>query len=110
MAAKNVLLGSKKKMEDGGLSDKVTGAYKRWYERLGQAVRQAMPSDVPYSVIHSESLVGLFSCVFVKHTERASLKDANITTIKRGMGGMYGNKVWDRSTMVVDSMADVLNE
>ena len=99
MAAKNVLLGSKKKMEDGGLSDKVTGAYKRWHERLGQAVRQAMRADVPYSVIHSESLVGLFSCVFVKHTERVSLKDVSITTIKRGMGGMYGNKVWDHSML-----------
>lgn len=93
MAAKNVLLGSKKKPEDGGLSEKVTGAYKRWYDRLLVAVRMAMPPEVPYSVIHTESLVGLFSCIFVKNTERSSLNDIAITTIKRGMGGRYGNKV-----------------
>lgn len=93
MVAKNVILGRKKLPEDGGLSDKVTGAYKRWYERLVHAVRMAMPPDVPYSVVHTESLVGLFSCIFVKNTERISLKDVAIATIKRGMGGRYGNKV-----------------
>ncbi|KAF8890414.1 hypothetical protein BD779DRAFT_1643882 [Infundibulicybe gibba] len=92
MTAKNVLLGSKKKAEDGGLSEKVTGAYKRWYDCLLLAVRLAMPPDCPYSVIHTESLVGLFSCIFVKNTERVSLKDLSVTTIKRGMGGRYGNK------------------
>lgn len=92
MAAKNVLLGSKKGQE-GVLSDKVTGAYKRWYDRLTSVMRQAMPPDVLYTVVHTESLVGLFTCVFVKHTERMSLRDIAITTVKRGMGGRYGNKV-----------------
>ena len=92
MAAKNMLLGSKKGQE-GVLSDKVTRAYKRWYDRLTAVMRQAMPPGVLYSVVHTESLVGLFSCVFVKHTERMSLRDIAITTIKRGMGGRYGNKV-----------------
>jgi hypothetical protein len=93
MAAKNVLLGGKKKGEDGGLSEKVTGAYKRWYDRLIIAVKTAMPKDTPYSVVHTESLVGLFSCIFVKSSERATFDDGAITTIKRGMGGRYGNKV-----------------
>lgn len=94
MAAKNVLLGSKKKGEnDGGLSEKVTSAYKRWYDRLVLAVRVAMGPEVPYTVVHTESLVGLFTCVFVKNSERHALKDLAITTIKRGMGGRYGNKV-----------------
>ena len=52
-----------------------------------------MPSDCPYSVIHTENLVGLFTCVFVKNAEKATLRDISITTIKRGMGGRYGNKV-----------------
>lgn len=93
MVAKNVILGGKKKAEDGGLSDKVTGAYKRWYDRLIMAVKAAMPKDVPYSVVQTESLVGLFSCIFVKNTERGRFDDVAITTIKRGMGGRYGNKV-----------------
>jgi hypothetical protein len=91
MTAKNVLLGKKK--DDGGLSEKVTGAYKRWHDRLLLAVRLAMPPDAPYSVVHTESLVGMFSCIFVKNTERLALQDVAVTTIKRGMGGRYGNKV-----------------
>ena len=93
MVAKNVLLGGKKKGDDGGLSDKVTGAYKRWYDRLIIAVKTAMPKNTPYSVVNTESLVGLFSCIFVKSSERATFDDGAITTIKRGMGGRYGNKV-----------------
>ena len=93
MVAKNVILGGKKKAEDGGLSDKVTGAYKRWYDRLIIEVRTAMPKDVPYCVVHTESLVGLFTCIFVKNSKRGMFDDVSITTIKRGMGGRYGNKV-----------------
>lgn len=94
MAAKTVLLGAKNKNADGSISQRVSTAYKKWFDRLVQAVRLAMPADTPYTVIHTESLVGLFSCIFVKNTEKISLKQTAITTIKRGMGGRYGNKVW----------------
>lgn len=94
MTAKTVLLGGKKKgHDDGKISEKVTPSYKRWHDRLVQAVRLAMPPNSPYTVIETENLVGLFSCMFIKSTERTSLKDVAITTIKRGMGGRYGNKV-----------------
>ncbi|KAL0065255.1 hypothetical protein AAF712_007766 [Marasmius tenuissimus] len=85
-----------------GLSDKVTGAYKRWYDALVLAVRLAMPPECPYSVIHTESLIGLFSCIFVKHSERGALKDLAITTVKRGMGGRYGNKGGIISRFVIE--------
>ena len=93
MAAKTVLLGSKTKTADGGISQKVTTSYKKWYDRLILAVRLAMPATTPYTVVHTENLVGLFSCIFIKSAERNSLKHVSITTIKRGMGGRYGNKV-----------------
>ncbi|KAJ7062834.1 Endonuclease/exonuclease/phosphatase, partial [Mycena amicta] len=100
MVAKNVLLGRKDKQDASiaqitglsGLSEKVTTAYRKWYEHLLIAVRLAMPAQVPYTVIHTESLVGLFTCVFVKNSERMSIKDNVITSMKRGMGGRYGNK------------------
>ncbi|KAL0579574.1 hypothetical protein V5O48_002412 [Marasmius crinis-equi] len=85
-----------------GLSEKVTGAYKRWYDALVLAVRLAMPPECPYSVIHTESLVGLFSCIFVRHSERGALKDLAITTVKRGMGGRYGNKGGIISRFVIE--------
>lgn len=93
MAAKTVLYGAKKKSDDGTISQKVTTSYKKWYDRLVLAVRMAMPPDTPYTVVHTENLVGLFTCIFVKNTERVALKQVAITTIKRGMGGRYGNKV-----------------
>lgn len=93
MAAKTVLLGQKTKTSDGGISQKVTTSYKKWYDRLILAVRLAMPAHTPYTIVHTENLVGLFSCIFVKSSERASLTNISITTVKRGMGGRYGNKV-----------------
>ncbi|TFK64185.1 DNase I-like protein [Pluteus cervinus] len=103
MAAKNVLLASsKKKGEDNALSDKVTSAYKKWHDRLVSAVRQNMPQDVSYTVMHTESLVGLFSCVFVKNSAKHAMKDGAITTIKRGMGGRYGNKGGIIVRLVID--------
>ena len=103
MAAKNMLLGgaTKKKHHDEvvtgvacsstGLSEKVTGAYRRWYDLLVREVRAAIPK-VSYTVVYAESLVGLFSCIFIKTSERFALRDVAVATIKRGMGGRYGNK------------------
>ncbi|KAI0368466.1 DNase I-like protein [Pilatotrama ljubarskyi] len=102
MAAKTVLLGGKNKTTDGTISQKVTTSYKKWYDRLVLAVRCAMPADSPYTVIHTENLVGLFTCVFVKNTEKMRLKHVALTTVKRGMGGRYGNKGGIISRFVVD--------
>lgn len=93
MAAKTVLLGGKNRNPEGALSQRVTTSYKKWYDKLVLSVRLAMPADCPYSVIHTENLVGLFSCIFVKDTLRLSLSHVALTTVKRGMGGRYGNKV-----------------
>ncbi|KAF8681189.1 phosphatidylinositol dephosphorylation [Rhizoctonia solani] len=91
LTAKTVLLGSQKSKTEK-ISEKVSRSYKLWYDRLVLAVRLAMPPDDPYTVIHSENLVGLFTCIFVRNSERISLTDTAITTIKRGMKGRYGNK------------------
>lgn len=91
-AAKSVLLGSKTKTNDGLISQKVSSAYRKWNEQLILSVRLAMPPDVPYTVVHSESLVGLYTCIFVKNSERISMKEPYVNTIKRGMGGNFGNK------------------
>lgn len=93
MAAKTVLLGSKHKTLDGSISQKVTTSYRRWYDHLVLAVQLAMPANVPYTVVHTDSLVGLFSCVFVKNSECPSLRHVAISSVKCGMGGRYGNKV-----------------
>ncbi|WVR07433.1 hypothetical protein IAU60_004474 [Kwoniella sp. DSM 27419] len=91
ITAKTLLFGGKNKDSTSG-SDKITHAYRQWLDKLTQAVRLASSPDCPYVKIHSESLVGLFSCIFVKSSEKDSLRDLNITTVKRGLGNIYGNK------------------
>lgn len=99
MAAKSVILGGGKKKSEDGLSEKVTRAYKRWYDRLVLSVKAALPTET-YCVVHTESLVGLFSCIFVKDSQRKFFDDVAITTVKRGMGGRYGNKVCENLVYV----------
>ena len=92
VTAKSVFLGNKTKAHDGSMSQKVSTSYKKWYDHLVLSVRLAH-HGTPYHVIHSENLVGLFTCIFVKVSERASIKDAHLNVIKRGMRGNFGNKV-----------------
>lgn len=102
MAAKSAILGGKLGSDDSKLSEKVSGAYKRWYDRLVSAVRLAMPPDTPYTVVDTANLVGLFSCIFIKSTERVALKDTAVSVIKRGMGGRFGNKVSESARSYVN--------
>lgn len=52
-----------------------------------------MPADEPYHLLHTASMVGLFSCVFIKRSERNRVRALNAAEVKRGMGGLHGNKV-----------------
>ncbi|KDQ07757.1 hypothetical protein BOTBODRAFT_119643 [Botryobasidium botryosum FD-172 SS1] len=102
LTAKTVFLGKHKRGADGPLSDKVSRQYRLWHDRLVLAVRLAMPADSPYSVIHTENLVGLFTCIFVRNTMRSSMRDVSITKVKTGMGGRYGNKGAIVARFVID--------
>ncbi|TKY89630.1 hypothetical protein EX895_001415 [Sporisorium graminicola] len=91
LTAKSLLLGGgKKKAND--LGDRVSRQYRAWYDKLIQIVRYAMPATCGYLLVQSESLVGLFTCVFVKQTEFKNVRELAISTAKTGMGGRYGNK------------------
>ena len=91
---KSVLLNAASQRKQDALSERVTGNYKRWHDKLVQVVRTAYgPLGIEYEVVHVESLVGLFSCVFVKKTDRFRVTDVMVMSIKRGLGGRYGNKV-----------------
>lgn len=52
-----------------------------------------MPSSEPYHLVHTASMVGLFSCVFIKASQRNRIRNLSAAEIKRGMGGLHGNKV-----------------
>lgn len=54
-----------------------------------------MPANESYAVLHTASMVGLFSCIFVKTSSRPRISSVHSVEIKRGMGGLHGNKVRD---------------
>lgn len=61
-----------------------------------------MPANVPYSLVHAEVLVGLFTCVFVKDSEKSNLRDLDICQVKTGLSGRFGNKGSIVARMVID--------
>ena len=52
-----------------------------------------MPRDELYHLLHTSSLVGLFTCIFVRASLRERIRNINGGEVKRGMGGLHGNKV-----------------
>lgn len=52
-----------------------------------------MSADQSYALLHTASMVGLFSCIFVKTSLRNRIKQVHASEVKRGMGGLHGNKV-----------------
>ncbi len=52
-----------------------------------------MPTNQSYALLHTTSMVGLFSCIFVKASSRSRISAVRAAEIKRGMGGLHGNKV-----------------
>lgn len=63
-----------------------------------------MPSNEPYYILHTASMVGLFSCVFVKASQHNRIRRLDSAEVKRGMGGLHGNKV---STQLQDFIAGI---
>ncbi|KAG8835086.1 hypothetical protein FRC18_001059 [Serendipita sp. 400] len=97
LTAKTVLLGTGKKRADGTISEKVSRHYKLWHDRLVIEVQAAFPSE-SYIVQHTENMVGLFTCIFVRRSiafpspNVKAIGDQAITTVKCGLNRMYGNK------------------
>lgn len=67
--------------------------YRDWRDHLVRSIEDYMPTKESYALLHTASLVGLFSCVFVKTSQRTSISNVQAAEIKRGMGGLHGNKV-----------------
>lgn len=112
-----MLLGKKK--GDAKFSDGISSSYRLWHDKLVQAVRLNMPPECPYTVVHVGDMIGvslerssfsladrtslqLFSCIFVKTSESASLRDVAKISVKTGMGGRHGNKGGIISRFVID--------
>ena len=69
--------------------------YRVWQEKLVSALRIATSSDgEQYVLLHSATLVGLFTCIFVRQGEKINVRKLSATEVKTGLGGLHGNKVF----------------
>ncbi|KAI1438840.1 Endonuclease/exonuclease/phosphatase [Xylaria sp. CBS 124048] len=66
--------------------------YRDWRDFLVRSLDDFMPADHLYHLLHTATLVGLFTCIFVKSSLRDRIRNLNSTDVKRGMGGLHGNK------------------
>lgn len=92
-------MGSKKK--ENGEKEHMSRQYRVWIDHLTRTLHECMPLDESYVLLHTSNMVGLFTCVFVKHKERHNIKNISASEIKRGMGGLHGNKVCDTRVLNV---------
>lgn len=66
--------------------------YRDWRDFLLKSLDDYMPREDLYHLLHTATLVGLFTCIFVKASVRGRIKNLSSAEVKRGMGGLHGNK------------------
>lgn len=82
----------KKKKDEGSDQERMAHQYRDWRDFLTKTLDDYMPTDDLYHLLHTAPLVGLFTCVFVKSSLRDRIKHLSGAEVKRGMGGLHGNK------------------
>ena len=84
-------MGNKKK--DSSEQDHMSRQYRAWRDFLARAIEDDMASDQQYHLLHTANMVGLFTCVFIKTALRTHVRNVQVVEVKRGLGGLHGNKV-----------------
>ncbi|KAL9115458.1 MAG: hypothetical protein Q9227_000779 [Pyrenula ochraceoflavens] len=80
------------KKKDPYKAEHISKVYREWRDYLGRCINRFMASSASYSELHTSSLIGLFSCVFVRQDERQNIRNLQGSEVKCGMKGHYGNK------------------
>ncbi|KAL7945412.1 Endonuclease/exonuclease/phosphatase [Trichoderma barbatum] len=84
------LLKSKKK--EGTDQERMSHQYRDWRDFLLKTLDDYMPANDLYHLLHTAPMVGLFTCIFVKSSLRDRITHLSGAEVKRGMGGLHGNK------------------
>lgn len=82
----------KVKKKDSSDQERMSHQYRDWRDFLLKTLDDYMPADDLYHLLHTAPLVGLFTCVFVKASLRGRIRNLSGAEVKRGMGGLHGNK------------------
>ena len=80
-----------KKKDDSSEQEHMSHQYRAWRDYLARCLQDYIPHE-QYTLLHSSSLVGLFTCAFVKASEKHNIRDVRAAEVKLGMGGLHGNK------------------
>lgn len=68
--------------------------YRLWQQQLTKSTGAVeLGNGDHYVLLHVANLVGLFTCMFVKASIKDRIQGLAAATIKRGLGGLHGNKV-----------------
>lgn len=92
----------KSKKKDPGEPEHMSYQYRTWRDHLTKCIDEFMGPKNAYTLLHTASMVGLFTCVFVRSSERSRIKHVHTGEVKRGMGGLHGNKGALIMRMVLD--------
>lgn len=79
---------SKKKESD---QERMSHQYRDWRDFLIRSLDDYM-SGTLYHLLTTMHMVGLFTCIFVKADVRDRISMLSTAEVKRGMGGLHGNK------------------
>ncbi|KAL2255662.1 hypothetical protein VTK26DRAFT_2927 [Humicola hyalothermophila] len=92
----------KPKKKEGSDQERMSHQYRDWRNFLAQSLDDYMSHGGLYQILHTAPLVGLFTCIFVKADLRERISNLSSAEVKRGMGGLHGNK----GAIVVRFMVD----
>lgn len=83
-----------KKKSPNSEHDHMSHQYREWRDLLTTTIDDYLSSDGRiYHLLHTSNMVGLFTCIYVKAELRERIRNVNSAEVKRGMGGLHGNKV-----------------
>lgn len=82
----------KSKKKEGSDNESMSHRYRDWRDFLLKSLDDYMPGDDLYHLLFNAPLVGLFTCVFVKSSLQPRIRNVSGAEVKRGMGGLHGNK------------------
>ncbi|KAK9456413.1 Endonuclease/exonuclease/phosphatase [Dipodascopsis uninucleata] len=67
----------------------VSHQYRAWQDHLTEALSY---SRTRFSLLHTDNLVGLYTCIFIKESEKRDIRNLRSAVVKTGLGGLHGNK------------------
>ncbi|KAH8656532.1 putative PI phosphatase group protein-like protein [Tricladium varicosporioides] len=81
-----------KKKDPHSEQEHMSHQYRDWRDYLTRSLDEYMPRNELYHLLHTSTLVGLFTCIFIRAPLRDRIRSVSAAEVKRGMGGLHGNK------------------